>query len=208
MINNGNLVADFRLVHIVRCHEDGHVLLLLHRADVVPDICPRLRIQSGCRFIQKKYFREMHQSPGNFHTPLHAAGETLHHRLLPIQKANQVKSKTDALPDFLFGNVVKITVQSQIFFHRQITIECRFLKDNADIPADFCLLGIDIMSGNLQRTTCFLKNGAQRVDCCCLSRPVRPQESKDGSFVHIKGDIVDRELIAVGFCEITNFNDF
>ena len=72
-------VAALGLVHVVRADEDGDAFFA-QRMDLFPEIAPRLRIDAGGRFVEKKQLRLVQRAGGKREALFPAARKLL----LPI----------------------------------------------------------------------------------------------------------------------------
>src|ERR1051326_8126414 len=75
VVDDGDAVTEaFGLVHVVRGDENG-AATGLEGAQDVPDVPPRLRIESGRRLVEEEQFRIADERTGNRESLLLAAGE-------------------------------------------------------------------------------------------------------------------------------------
>jgi hypothetical protein len=91
VIDDGNAVAQLvRFIHIVSRQKNRQVALRLDLPQHLPDRHARYRIQPGCRFVEKKNARLVHQAAGDLHTPPHAARKILNRFIAPLCEFHRI----------------------------------------------------------------------------------------------------------------------
>ena len=141
-VHDRDAVAELRLVHVVRGHEDRRPLGLLQRADVAPDRAARLRVQADRRLVEEQHARRVHaargRSPGaaSCRRRTSCTGWSRRSARSTISSIWSHPGRDDAGVD-----AVQLGVEPEVLLGGEVAVQRRVLEDQADVAAHVVALG-------------------------------------------------------------------
>jgi hypothetical protein len=178
-VHDRDAVADLRLVHVVRGHEDRRPLGLLQRPDVAPDRAARLWVQADRRLVEEQHARRVHQAAGDLQAPAHAAGERHHGLVAPVAQVDHLQHLGNALPDEVLLHAVQLGVQPEVLLGGQVAVERGVLEDETDVSAHIVAVGDDVEATDARGPGRGPGQGAEHVDRRALAGAVGAEEAED-----------------------------
>src|SRR5262245_2624518 len=186
-------VAPLGLVHVVGRYQHRQTLAG-QRMDLVPELAPRLGVDTGRRLVKQQELRRMHDTGGERQPLLPAARQRAGQLILPLGEAEPLQRAIDLLADRL--QPIEPRHEFEILPDRQVLIEGEALRHVANLELDTVALGDDVepKAGALPRVR--FQQSAQHADGRGLAAAIRPEEAYDLPFLHLEIDVVDHHSAA------------
>ena len=146
IIDYGNPVADFRLLHVVGSEENGRIVFSLGCLQMLPNVGAGLRVKANRWLVQKEDFGFMDKSPSNLESPLHSSRIRFHNVVSAFIQTHHSEESLNALFPHFTGDAVEIRMENHVIHCRQFFIETGILKDDPDVLPNFIRLFCDIDS--------------------------------------------------------------
>ena len=199
--------------------DEGDAHLLLDALELDLHILAELQVQGTQRLVQKQHLGPVHQSPGDGHPLLLAAGEGVGLAVLKALEADDLQHFHDPLVDLLLGNfylplsggVIGVRpplhpqAERNIFIDVQVRKQGVFLENGIDLP----LIGRNVInphtveqdvSGRRSREAA---NDPQRGG---LTAPAGSEQCEEFLVIDIKIDVIQYRFIVVHHAEIPQAN--
>jgi hypothetical protein len=126
VIEYHDLIAQqLGLFHVVGREDDG-LALRLDRLHQLPEVAPRLRIESGCRLIEEQHVGVVDERDGKQQPLLLSAGELAIVAPGELLERAQAQQLIDRQPV-----VVQPAEQTDALAHREEILQCRLLEEDA-----------------------------------------------------------------------------
>ena len=197
MIDDGDAVAEaVGFVHVVRRDQHGEPAPVLDGGQHLPHGDARNRIEAGGRLVEEEDFRVVHQSARDLQPPPHAAGERLRLRAAPLGEIDGLQQLVDVALRCSAGHAVKLGVDAEVLFDREIDVAGHGLRNHAHAVA--CVVRSFATSKPLMRRA--RGDGQQRghhADQRGLACAVGTQQTEDFALLHGERDVVDRGEVAI-----------
>ena len=200
-VHDRDAVAELRLVHVVRGHEDRRALGLLQCTDVAPDRAAGLGVEADGRLVEEQHARRVHQAAGDLQAPSHAAGVRLHRRVTAVPEVDHLEHLAHPRRDDLGVDAVELGVQAEVLLGGEVAVERRVLEHEADVPADGVALADDVEAAHAGGTGRGPGERAQHVDRRALAGAVGAEEAEDLAASDGERDTADGLDLAVGLDE-------
>ena len=140
LVDDGDAVAVLGLVHVVGGQEHGGSFLALELVDIAPDMAAGLGVKAYRGLVQEKHPRGMQKASRDLQAPLHASGESAHQVGAPVPQSDHAHHPLDASVPLPSGYAVELRVKAEVLESREVLVQGRLLKDQADAPPDLGLL--------------------------------------------------------------------
>src|ERR1700721_3078092 len=102
--------------------------------EVIPELASRRRIQPRAGLVEQQQRRLMQESLGQFDAALQTAGQRLDTVAFARRQSEPLEHRRAALMQPLARDAIQMTMCREIFADRQLAIETRMLKHNAQSP--------------------------------------------------------------------------
>ena len=206
VVHDRDPAAVLGLVHVVRGQEDGDRLAVPELVDVLPDVRPRLRIEAHGRLVEEEDARRVDQPARYLQASLHAAREGSDEMVSAVGEADHGEHQLEPLGTDLGLDAVELGVKLEVLGSRQVVVERRLLKDEADVAAYPERLPHDVEAGDLGATGGRLQQRAEHVDRRRLAGAVRPEKAEDLALAHLERDPADCDHVAEAAHQIRRRN--
>ena len=187
-IQDCDAVAQLGFVHQMRRERNRHAAALK-----IFQMCPYFsshnRIQSRRGLIQNQKFRLMQKSFGQFHTPLHAAGQGLHKIVGPVCQFHTFQNDLDALRKK--GGAlesIQMPLMLEIFSDGELPIQTGHLKNDADLATDRFNIFPQIKTKNISVAAGRHEVGGENMKKGAFPAAIRTEEPKNLPFLDSKGN--------------------
>ncbi|CAM5313931.1 hypothetical protein SALBM311S_08757 [Streptomyces alboniger] len=178
-----------RLVHVVRGEDHGHALLAEFGDPLVHEQ-PRLRIQTGGRFVQEQHARPVDQRPGDHH-PLHlTARQVVDLRLPVVGQPHPLQQFVGPQPALRPRHPAIAGVEHQVLADRQRPVQIVALRYDREHPLGLAGPGHHIHPVDLDPTRGRQNAGGHHAHGGALSGAVRPEQAEHLTPVHIETETV------------------
>src|SRR5262245_17651622 len=197
VVHNSDPIAQrFGFIHVMRCQQDGATAAAKLR-EQLPELTPRLRIESGRRLIEKQQVRIARQRTG-------------HGKPLPLtsgELSNPASSFRFELhdPEQLVDRaaaVVEGTEQPQCLFDRELVGKLRLLQLHADALTQPAVVTAPRHPENLHLSPVRLEKAFQNFDGRRLSRAVRAKQAEALAASDMERQPIDGNDVAIPFDQI------
>src|SRR6266550_974146 len=91
LVDDRDPITELRLVHVVRGHEERYALAAPQLVQVVPDVLPRLRVESEGRLVEEQDLGVVEHPAGDLEPTLHPARERADERVRSIRQLDDVE---------------------------------------------------------------------------------------------------------------------
>ena len=206
MYGGSPAVAELRLVHVVRGHEDRRSLRLLQGADVAPDRAARLRVEADGRLVEEQHARRMQQPAGDLQPPLHAAGERQDRVVAAVGEADHLEHLIRPGRDGGRVDPIQLGVEPEVLRGGHLHVQRRVLEDQADVAAHVVAPADDVEAADARDPGRGLGQRAEHVDRGALAGAVRAEEAEDLARRDGERDAADRVDLAVGLDEVVDLD--
>jgi hypothetical protein len=88
VVDDGDPLGVFRLVHVVRGEEDGHTFLAAQPLDVLPDECSGLGVETDRRLVEEQNPGSVEHAASDLEAPGHSSRVRRHQVLAAIRKCD------------------------------------------------------------------------------------------------------------------------
>ena len=157
----------------------------------------RVRVETGQRLVEKQYVGAMHQRRNDQHLLLHPLGEFAEPLILGISKAEAVEKIGNALLCALGGLVIERSNDVEELARGQRFVQRGRLGNVSDPPLHLERMRHDVESGHPRASRRRLDHPGQQFDRRRLAGAIRSEEAEDLSRLHMDGQRVKRDAVAV-----------
>ena len=159
---------------------------------VQPEIVARSGIEPDRGFVQDQQLRPMQESFREFHAPRQAAGECFDKMFGPIGNSQPFHHLGDAAVQLSAAQAIELAVIAKVLEHGQLLVEAGILEDDADSPANFVGLLLNVEAEDAGRSLRWQQSRRKDFEECRLAAAVRTQQGKDLTPPHIETDAIQR----------------
>ena len=154
--------------------------------EYLPEIPSGNRIDPVSRFIKKKHCRLVYQGTCQSELLLHAAGQVLRFSVLERSKVAEAKKFIFRCISVFAGDLIEVSVKTQIFKHCQVSVKTEFLGHISDIFFHGFRMRYDGVSVHDDISLCGQKDSGCHSHDGSFSCTVGSYQAKDLSFVYRK----------------------
>ncbi len=131
-VEDHHLVGQLEALAQVVGRHDERVLGADLVEQAVEDV-DRVRVEAGVGLVEQQHPGLVQQRPGDGEALQHALGEGAHHVVAAVAELDPLEQIADAPPGV--GDAVHVGVEAQVLLGREIAVEQRVVRDEADRPA-------------------------------------------------------------------------
>ncbi len=177
-------VAVLGFFHQVRGHQHRHAVLVAQRAQVLPQVDARARIEPGGGLVEQQHRRRMDQPFGELDPPLHAAGKRFHKILCPVAQQHPLQHLVHAPAQGFAAQPIQMALVHQVFIHGQLAVDRARLEHDPCPRPDLLRLPRDVETGDAGAAAAWHHQGRQNAKQRCFAAAVRPQQAEDLARLH------------------------
>src|ERR1700722_14903007 len=207
MIDDGDAVAQpVGFVHIMRRDQDGQLALRLDIPKHFPHRNARHGIKPGCRLIEKKYSRMMHQTARNLQPPPHPARQRVCLSVAPLREIHQPEQFVDRFLALICGHVVELRIDTHVLFDREIEIAGQRLRNHSNhAPRSVRVLG-HILARNPRIASGNRNQRGHHANQRRLPPPIRTKQPENLTLLYAESNILNRGEVAVLLDDVLDFD--
>ena len=163
------------------------------------------QIQRSQRFVQKQYLRAVHQSAGDGHPLLLAAGKLVDTAAVKALQADHLQHFGDALADLFLRHFRDTQAEGNVFKHVQVREQRILLEHRVDLP----LMGRNVIDphtvkGNI--TGSGRSKPADDPQRRGLATAAGAKQCEEFKIVDVKIDVIENQLVVKRHAEIPQAN--
>src|SRR3989454_4295139 len=197
VVDDADPVAEaVRLLHVVRREDEGRLHLPAEAFDVVPDVLPRLGVESEGRLVEEDDWGVVQQPARNLESALHPSGEGLDEGILPVLEVDEGEELLNPLHADQLRHPIQPCVQLEVLSGGERRVDRRLLENDPTGCADLGWLSGHVESIDKRSPLGDRPDGDEHRDRRRLPRSVRPEQSEYLPLVDFEVDVVDRDEIA------------
>ena len=184
----------------------NHRVLLAQLTDQGAHFNDLLRVQSDGRLVQNDHLRvTQHRLRKTDPLPI-PFGKKLNQAVAHIRRARALHHRLNGFLPLSTRNALRFGNKAQVFLRRHIKVQRRDLRQIADAALRRDRFLKNIVPVDRDGALRCGKAAGQDVHGCGFPSAVRPEKAIDFALLHGKAQIIHREVVAVPFCQMFDFD--
>ena len=201
VVDDGDAVCELvGLLEVLRAEQDRRALGD-ERADDVPDLVARARIQAGRRLVEEHELRGDDDARGDVQSAAHAAGVVLDELAGGLGQPERVEQLVGAALRGPAFEPEQQPEQDEVLAAGEVLVDGCELAGEAHEPADRVGVGDDVVSEHARAARVGADERREHPDRRRLAGAVGSEHAVDGPAAHAQVDAVDGAGVAEGLRE-------